>query len=271
MSPSRRAVLTALGSSLATAGCLSNPPADDAATTTAQSGDGRRVPTGTTVSVDGTTVTVAAPRVRTSVVSPGMAHRRVAATAGQYVVVDVTVDGAAPGRSLELDLWSSVDGTTVDGSDPLPTVAERAYAFTFPAARLDRAGIEWTPDDDATTVTWTLPRSVLETLPRQPSFVVESVRVPRRDGRRTLALTVANEGDRDGTFRARVSFDGFSGGAVVEFRVAAGESARYAGRPGDILTYLENHGGETVTVTYPARDGLATVERSVDGAKTAEG
>jgi hypothetical protein len=213
---------------------------------------------GTTVTVGGTSVTVEAPRVRKSVVSPGMAHTRVVATDGQYVVVDLTVDGQAPDRPLDRDFRSTVDGAPLQGSDPLPTTDERGYAFSYPAVRHDRAGIRWATEES--DVHWDLPASVLDRLAVEPRFVVERVRLSQSDGSRELELTVANEGDRRGQFRARVSFEGYSGGSIVEFPVPAGESVTYAGRPGDVLLYFENHGGETLTVQYPADSGLSTVE-----------
>lgn len=211
-------------------------------------------------------MTVANPRVSKAVVTPGMAHTRVVANAGQFVVVDITVDGTAPDQYFDREFWSAVDGTTLQGSDPLPTRDERGYAFTFPVARHDRAAIQWEADES--DVYWNLPRAVLETLAVEPKFVVTEFRVRRRNGSLALVLTVANEGDRAGHFAARVSFDGYSGGSIIELPVPAGGSETYTGRPGNVLLYFENHGGETLTVQYPADDGLVTVERTVNTSET---
>lgn len=273
MQSTRRGVLATLGVSLVSAGCLSSPPADQSNTTggtsptpTPASDDGRRVSMGTTVTVGGTSITVENPRVRKAVVTPGMAHTRVVANAGQFVVVDITVNGTSPDQYFDRDFWSVVDGKTLQGSDPLPTTDERGYAFTFPAARHDKAAIQW--ETDKSDVYWSLPQSVLETLAVEPKFVVTDFQVPRRSGELVLELTVANEGNRDGHFAARVSFEAYSGGSIIEFPIPSGESKSYIGRPGKILLYFENHGGETLTVEYPADDGLTTIERTVNTSKT---
>jgi hypothetical protein len=221
---------------------------------------------GTTVTVGGTSITVANPRVRKAVVTPGMAHTRVVANAEQFVVVDLTVNGTPPDQYFDRDFWSAADGKTLQGSDPLPTTDEKGYAFTFPATRHDTAAIQW--ETDESDVYWTLPRSDLDSLAVEPEFVVTDFRVRRRSGELGLELTVANEGDRDGHFAARVSFDGYSGGSIIAFPIPSGASESYTGRPGKVLTYFENHGGETVTVEYPADDGLTTIERRMNTPET---
>lgn len=273
MSVTRRRVLAHLGATagvLAPAGCLApgDPGTDDTpsggratATTTPT---GRRVAMGETIAVGATRMTVANPRVRKAVVTTGMAHTRVVAHAGQFVVADVLVDGDRPdARPANLDLWSVAAGERVPNGDPLGSLQGEsgAYAFRFPAAEHDTAAIVHTGGESR--VAWTLPAPVRETLAREPAFVVSKLRIERRDGDRVLEFPVTNEGAREGVFRARVSLDGFSGGSVVEFPVPAGESRTYTGRPGDILQYAENSGGGTITVEYPADDGLARVERAV--------
>lgn len=296
MTRTRRSVLAALGTSVVSAGCLSAPssggaeddgapasvgtttpsPSAPAAPTTA-AGRPRRVPMGRTVTRDGTRLAVTNPRVRKAVASRGPAHTHLVADAGQYVVVDVTVDGEPPGPYANLDLRSAVDGRTLPGSDPLPTTTDRGYAFSFPTARHGTAAVRWLADTrdadggaaDGRDVDWELPDSTREALALEPRFSVTDLRVPRRDGQFVLEMTVANDGDRDGRFAARISLESFSGGHVVEFPVTAGGSETYAGRPGDILLYLENQGGGVLTVQYPDGDGLRTVERTVGGTGTA--
>lgn len=272
MPTTRRELVAALGVALGSAGCVATPSRQsDGATeaspaTPTPSADSRRVSMGETVTVGDTSVTVGNPRVRKAVVTPGMAHTRVVANAGQFVVVDIAVDGETPEQPFDREFWSAVNGESQDGSDPLPTTDAGGYAFTFPATRHDRAAIQWAADE--TDVFWSLPRAVLASLAAEPKFAVTAFRVPRRDGERVLELTVANEGERDGHFAARVSFDGYSGGSIVEFPVRAGESETYTGRPGDVLLYFENHGGETLIVEYPADDGLTSIERTVGSATT---
>lgn len=229
-----------------------------------------------TVTVGNTRMTVENPRIRKAVVTTGMAHTRVVAHAGQFVVVDVLINGAQPDvRAANLDLWSSVDGNIVSGSDPLSSLVGEpaAYAFTFPAQRHDRAAIVHRADgpESGAGVYWNLPAPIRERLAFEPKFTVPGSHVPKRNGQRVLELTAANEGERDGTFRARVSLDGFSGGSIVEFPVPAGESRTYTGSPGDILLYLENQGGGTLTVQYPADKGLTSIERTVQLSRTTTG
>ncbi|MFB6101244.1 MAG: hypothetical protein ABEJ73_01610 [Haloplanus sp.] len=212
-------------------------------------------------------MTVENPRVKKAVVSSGMAHTRVVAHDGQFVVVDVLIDGEPPDEVADLDLWSAVDGDPLSGSDPLPVAdGEAAYAFHFPAKRHDTAAVLHTTDESRAY--WNLPPAIRQQLALEAAFAIPNLQVSNRDGQLTLDMTVANEGERDGTFKARVSLEGFSGGSVVEFPVPAGESRTYTGRPDDILLYLENQGGGTLTVHYPAAEGLTSIERSVKFSQT---
>lgn len=222
---------------------------------------------GETVPVGETRVTVENPRVKKAVVATGQAHTRVVAHTGQYVVVDVFIDGEPPETLTDFEFWASVDGTQLPESEPFPSRdGATAYAFLFPATQRNTAAILHTPDE--ARIYWELPRAIRETLPLEPTFTIETIEVPTRHGQHTLELTVANEGERDGTFAARVSLTGFSDGSIIEFPVPAGESRTYTGRPGDILLYAENRGGGTLTVQYPTTDGTARIERTVDRSET---
>ncbi|WP_248896768.1 hypothetical protein [Haloplanus halobius] len=266
----RRDVLALSGFGLAAlAGCSGRSPNTPTPMSTPSAAPDRHVPMGRTVTVDGTRLTVENPRVRKAAVSRGMTHTRVVAHAGQFVVADILIDGEPPDRTAALDFRSVVDGEYLPGSDPLPSVDGTAsYAFSFPAERHETAAILRLTD--GSRVSWDLPTTILETLALEPAFVVSDIRVLDRDGRLVLDMTVANEGARDGAFAARVSLEGFSGGHIVELPVPAGESRTYTGRPGDILLYLENQGGGTLTVHYPGDDGLTSVERTVQPARTTE-
>lgn len=222
---------------------------------------------GRTVAVDGVRTTVRNPRVRKAVVVRG-AHTYVVVTDGQYVVVDVTTDGAVPDESAAVDLGATVDGTPFADGDPLRTVGD-GYAVPFPAERHESAAIRWATGESE--VRWELPATVRETLTVEPAFRVVDLAVPRRDGGLVLEMTVANDGARDGRFVAQVSFEGFSGGSVVEFPVPAGGTWSYTGRAGKILLYLENDGGGTLTVRYPVEDGLERLEHHVPVSGTATG
>jgi hypothetical protein len=216
---------------------------------------------GQTVTVGNTRMTVENPRVRKAVTSRGPSHTHLVANAGQYVVVDLTINGSTPEEPLERKLWSAVDGSARAESDPISTTAEQGYAFPFPAKHHDTAAIRWETDEK--DVDWELSAETRETLAVEPRFTVTDLQVPRRDDQLSLEMTVANDGERDGTFMARVSLDGFSGGSIIEFPVSAGESETYTGRPEDILLYAENSGGGTLTIQYPADEGLTMVEQSV--------
>jgi hypothetical protein len=290
MPVTRRRLLEAAGTTgtvLITAGCLANDETSSADTptgtdtqtdtptatpaseaTTTSEGRDRRVSVGQTVTVEDTSITVKNPRVRKAVVIEGMAHTRVIATEGQFVVVDVLIDGEQPEEVTNLDLWSSVDGEQLSGSDPLPSLIGKpeAYPFSFPAEHHEEAAILHTGENSR--IYWSLPATVRDTLAREPKFTVPELEVLNHNGQLELNMTVANEGERDGVFKTRVSLDGFSGGSIVEFPVAAGESHTYTGRPDDILLYLENQGGGVLTVQYPTDDGLTTIERTVELSQT---
>lgn len=216
---------------------------------------------GQTVTVGNTPLTVENPRVRKAVTSRGPAHTHLVADAGQYVVVDLTINGSTPESDLDLEFRSAVDGSARAESNPISTTVEKGYAFPFPAKQHDTAAIRWATDEK--DVDWELSAETRETLALKPRFTVTDLQVARRDDQLSLEMTVANDGERDGTFKARVSLAGYSGGTIVEFPVSAGESQTYTGRPEDILLYAENSGGGTLTIQYPADEGLASIEQSV--------
>lgn len=286
MPVTRRRLIEAVGTTgiaLLSAGCLADgetaatdtetqtdtPTATPSSETTATSGSrDRRVSVGQTVTVDDTSITVKNPRVRKAVVIEGMVHTRVIAHEGQFVVVDVLIDGEQPDEVANLDLWSSVDGEQLPENDPLPSLVGEpaAYPFSFPAEHHEAAAILHTGENSRTY--WSLPGTVRDTLAREPKFTVSELAVLNHNGQLKLNMTVANEGERDGVFNTRVSLDGFSGGSIVEFPVAAGESHTYTGRPDDILLYLENQGGGVLTVQYPTDGGLTTMEQPVELSQT---
>lgn len=280
MSVPRRRLLKTLGTTgamLVSAGCLANgesapsgtSPGTDSRTPTPSSDGDRRVSMGQTVPIGDTRMTVKNPRVRKVVVTSGRAHTRVVAHEGQFVVVDVLIDGEPPDETAELALRSSVDSSPLPKSDPLSSLKGEpsSYAFLFPTKEHDTAAVLHTAE--GARIYWNLPTTIRKSLAREPKFTIPNFQVQNRDGQLLLDMAVANEGDRDGTFNARVSLEGFSGGSIVEFPVPAGKSRIYTGRPGDILLYLENQGGGTLTVQYPADEGLTSIERIVQSPRTA--
>ena len=235
-------------------------PTPTAGTTTAASVDSRSVAMGETDTVDGVSITVSNPRVRYAVPVAGAHVLPLTTDVGQWVVVDVTVDGSRPER-LDDRFSYAVDGRGVRKSEPQST-ADGAFGVPFPVGDHDTAAVRWTPDAE-TAVDWRLPDAVRERLAAVPRFRVESFESRLRDGQRVVELAVHNDGGRDGQFLGRLSFEGFSGGDLLSFGVPAGESNRYSGRPGSVVTYFENSGGRTFTLQYPGPAGMDYAEHTV--------
>ena len=281
----RRHYLALVGAGVGSlAGCVGRPPggvgtgtptgtstpAETAAPepTATSSPGGTRVPVGESIEVGGVPMTVSNPRVRKGVLAMGVHDPAVRTADGQFVVVDVTVDGREPDRLEGGTLRSAVDGDLLPEGDAVSTLTEGVYAVPFPAERHGTAAVAW--ETDYRTVHWTLPEGVRETLSRVPKFHVEEMDIPRRDGQLVLELTVANEGEREGVFLAEVSQRAFSGNDIVSFPVPAGESRTYSGRAGKMLLYFENNGGGTLTLRYLGDGGVSGMERTreVDGTPT---
>lgn len=239
------------------------PAATDTAsvTATATPPQTRRVQMGQTVTVGDARLTVTNPRLSKAVFVKGVHDPRLQTSSGQYVTVDVTIDGHPPEDLDTESLRPAVDRTVLTDMRTFPTTVEGEFAVPFPTGKHDTAAIRWHYEE--TRVSWILPATVRTSLAMEPTFRIERLAVPRRDGQRVLELTVANEGERDGQFKAEVSIEGFSGNAVIEFPVPAGESRSYRGRPGKILLYIEDNLGETMTVQYPGEDSVARLEHTV--------
>lgn len=226
----------------------------------------RRVSVGRTVTLGDARLTVKNPRVTKAVIVDGI-HSFVEAHSGQYVVVDVEIDDGTQ-YSVDQDGGRpSLDGEVLPGKEPITDLSEDdRYAFPFPITRSETAALQWTLEES--TVEWELPESVRERLAVAPEFHVEELGVNGHNGQRQLDIAVANEGNRDGLFVARVSIEGFSGGQIVEFPVPSGESKRYTGEAGGIVRQLANNSGGHLTVQYPAPQGLVGIEHRVDTAET---
>jgi hypothetical protein len=214
-----------------------------------------------TVTVDGVSVTVSNPRVRYAIPVAGAHVLPLTTDVGQWVVVDVTIDGE-PAKRLDERFGYAVDDSAGRESEPRSTTEHGAFGVPFPVGDHDTAAVRWRPGAE-TAVDWTLPEAVLESLAATPAFRVTSFGSEVRDGERVVKLTVKNDGGRDGQFLGRVSFEGFSGGDMVSFSVPAGESNRYSGRPGKVVRYFENNGGRTFTLQYPGPEGMDYVEQTV--------
>lgn len=269
----RRRYLALVGASTsagvgALAGCIGHSPGDGETVTPTETATRtpspapRRVPMGRSLTVGDTRLTVGNPRVRKGVFGIGMHDPRVEATAGQFVVADVTVDGRSPDRLDEVTVASVAGGSVLPGGEGVATIHDGVFAFPFPAEHHDSAAIGW--QTEKRTVYWTLPGTVRDALAAEPTFRIDGFALPRRDGELLLELTVANDGDRDGRFIAEVSILNFSRNGTIEFPVPAGGSRTYRGRAGKIMLYFENDGDGTLTVQYPGDDGVARLERTRD-------
>ncbi|MFB6156597.1 MAG: hypothetical protein ABEJ34_01985 [Haloferacaceae archaeon] len=196
----------------------------------------RRLSVGETATTDdGAAVTVGTPRLRTSVVVDQHTSPVGAAAERQWIVVDVTVDGAGDGPGPRFRALT--DGRPVEGrSAPLrpdfhPAASGRPVGVPVPVAPADSAAVAWVrglPE----SVLWTLPKAVVSGLDAAAAFRVERVAVSDGTDPR-LTLTVRNEGDRDGTFHANVAGSQVQdGNAIVGFDVPAGRTVTRRKRPG---------------------------------------
>jgi hypothetical protein len=281
----RRALLSLFGAGAAgLAGCTDRLPAvgsgapeespdgsgGDPTDSPTDGPDVRRVEMGESAIVDKQMLRVANPRVRATVMQDASAWQSLAVPDGQFVVVDVTARGPVPEHRRDLTFGGTVDGEPT-GDDPVlvavdgaggpfrpPDWEARRVAIPFPAASHERASVYWQVDD--TTVRWPLDEATRQTLAAAPSFRVEELSARRVDGDVELTLAVANHGDRDARFQARVSFEAIhDASSAIAFDVPAGETASYEGVP----RILEYHDIRTVTVQHPADGEAQRTELSV--------
>ncbi|MFB6281387.1 MAG: hypothetical protein ABEH40_05165 [Haloferacaceae archaeon] len=218
----RRLLAFALGAALPSGGCLGS--SGDGATTEATAdatagspttGDGpvRRAPGDRHVTEEGWSLTVAAVGVRHGVVQFGTVHPDPLWRDGaQFVVADAVVAGDGAPDPADLRLFVRTD--TLDRSDRYYVHAatdadDRRQRFGFPVPTDPapaRAGVVWAPAEGP-TVRWALPDGLVRDLGVAPAFAVESFDVPETaapDDEFEAAVTVRNDGDRDGRFLAEV-------------------------------------------------------------------
>jgi hypothetical protein len=144
-----------------------------------------------------------------------------------------TTDETAAVHPANLDLALALDDEAT-ADDPLvrlrgPT-AERGQAVAFPVpldAAPDEATVTWAAGDRSAT--WPIPEDVVARLGGHADFAVRSVAVPEgpvQPGATVdVTVTVANEGDRDGTFRYELGDGGVSDHPEFALTVAAGGTA----------------------------------------------
>lgn len=155
---------------------------------------------GTTVDVEGGSVRVSNPRLQATFVYDNSVWQSVKGTEGsQYLLVDVDPSGFDRPKTSWLDV--AIDGSPLDADAHAATgdaeVASGSVAIPVPVAGADAATVRWR--DEAA---WTVPPDIVESFATAPRFVVRSATYEEGTG---VVVTVANEGDRDGTFRLLLS------------------------------------------------------------------
>ncbi|MFD1586748.1 hypothetical protein ACFR9U_07110 [Halorientalis brevis] len=258
---------------------------DSASTTSAeQPPTVASVPIGETIEYRDARLTVANPRVRRCVMARTGPSRFLGVHDGQYVVVDVTVDGTLDADRWTFGLRGSAGGSFVstdeshflvesmleDDSlrmDP-STWTERPVAVPFPARYLPAASVQWRHDDGETVETrgeWELDTETRRALTHAPQFTLKRYEVQRTDGGVRLDVVVENVGVSDGRFLARAlpgpNIADVS--AVIELDVPAGETARYRDVPSLFEQWLDSVEIGNVTLEYPERGQRTRVHREL--------
>jgi hypothetical protein len=283
-SPSRRRLLGSLGALAGVAaGCLGSPgtgsqPTADAgsdgtATTTGSTDAPRVVAPGTTVETDDGTVTVSAPRLRKLALLDSGIWGDVRAADGQFLLVDVEIDGTAFGEDFEalrsLPLSASVDGSIVDDDPRIVAVVppgqppddpenfqRHAIGFDVPTGTADAAAVV---RRDEPRVRWQLDAPVRDHLGAAPDYELEDLAfTPDDEGVIEASVTVSNVGDRDGTWLAQFSVQHANDDSdVVGFRVPAGETISRTVRPPILGAAVGGYKpGRTVTVQFRSHTSL---------------
>jgi len=97
----------------------------------------------------------------------------------------------------------SLDGKSYGSIKQRLSETRGTVAFDVPARTSEQGRIVW--DNPERTVIWNIPDSILQNLPRAPSFVRHSVSIsgwPGRDGNAVLNVEIENSSDYTGTYRA---------------------------------------------------------------------
>jgi len=196
-----------------------------------------RLPPGEGYETDaGWTVTVRGIRVRRYVVQHGTVHPKQRwRPRAQFATAAVAVAGTDDRGPTDLDLAAETD-VTEGRSDRVLLAGDGAAAGTerlgFPvpfSPAPSSGGVVWRRAD-APAVRWEFGPDQVDALARPPEFEVRGFDVPDEaaDGDRVPAtLTVANVGDRDGTFRAGLGDAAMSAQPLVAVDVPAGERVEH--------------------------------------------
>lgn len=249
----RRRYLGLVGTGIAgAAGCLGSPPATSTDSPTKGHGEEPDTPPTppwtprpdpTTLALgdpyespDGWSVTLSNARVRKIALRVGAHIDPVAVPGGQYVLVDVVIEGNPNGTGTEGVLpdpgWFVVtlDGAfTVDrggfwaGRAGRPAGSEGTLAIPVRTATAERAAIRWRAA--AEPVEWRLADAHRSAIARAPAFEVRTFSVPdavEHGAEFDASLTVANTGERDGEFLAELGATTISDTPELRFDVSAG-------------------------------------------------
>lgn len=246
---SRRGVLAlAAGALGASAGCLS-----------VFGTDGGERAMGETASGGGKRVTVSNPRVQHTFVYDNGVWREVMGEGGnQFLVVDVDAEGfdrawvslfdvAVDGERLDVDAHAVTgDAEVVDGP----------VAFPVPVASADEAAVVW-KRTVRPAVRWRVPADSIADFAHAPEFRVRDVTFTAEDG---LGVAVENAGDRDGTFRLRISAAHvYDISHVATWAVPAGDTVTRR-VPTDELSSVDSEGGVTLELDW----GTGSMERTFE-------
>lgn len=257
----RRAFLSLLAAgATATAGCVGEVPAtgrsDDAATETPTPlPENVHLEPGEWFETDrGRAIALEHVRVHRSVAYFGGVHTDVIAEDGvQYVVVEVAFQKANEGTETAtadptttelmpldgMDFVTLVDGEPNPAGSPVRNVVLRSrygqsnlVGFPVPVEPAPGSvSLGWMVSDER-TVYWDLGPDALATLARSPAFEVRSFEVPERatpEERIEVSVTVANVGERDGTFVAELGNAAISDQPEIFLDVPAGETVTHTG------------------------------------------
>lgn len=269
----RRHLLAALGAGVSLAGCVgtdapgtptpdetTRTPVEDGTTTnTTTPADPESLALGESLEpADGGQVTVHDVRVRRIVFTQGVHTDPYSRPGEQFVVVDATA--SIPERLERLAVVA--DGRTVAAGAndalvaPFGDPAGELLGFRVPAPlEVEGAAVRWSVPKGA-SARWPLDASHLHALANPPEFEVKAFEVPEtveRGSAFTAALTVANAGSGDGTFRAELGATTISDTPEISVEVPAGETVTaertvepYYPEEADELTVRLNWGADDV-------------------------
>lgn len=187
-------------------------------------------------SPEGWSVTLSNVRVRSIALRAGVHLDPVGVADGQFVLVDVAVDGDPNGTATSGFLPDPADfAVTLDGAVTVERrgfwagragrPAERNGTFAAPvlSADADRAAIRWRVPDPP--VEWRLAAAHREAIANAPEFDVRTFSVPdsvEPGDSFDATLTVANTGARDGRFLAELGATTISDTPELSFDVPVG-------------------------------------------------